>query len=135
MSPLAADVTSDWCMACQTRTPFRCEGTKPDCADMKAHRQRSRVADAMFAKITADLDEQAREIARQCGANELETDTILQVSRLVRHGHEFCDLHIRKDGHEYRFEADWVCRLFRLSASEAPTEVTGAAGTQKPGAA
>lgn len=47
------------------------------------------------------------------GANELEEKTIARFEALIRHGCKFVDLVVRKDGQEYRFEADWLARLFR----------------------
>lgn len=46
-------------------------------------------------------------------ANELEEKTIRELADLVRHGHKFIDIHVRKDAREYHFEGDWLARLFR----------------------
>lgn len=46
-------------------------------------------------------------------ANEPERATIARIEAIVRHGYKFINLHIRKDGQEYGFEADWLARLFR----------------------
>lgn len=65
-----------------------------------------------FAEITRNLDAIAEKVADLAGANEGERRIIREVSRLTRHGHKTMDLTFRKDGKEYRFEADWVARLF-----------------------
>jgi hypothetical protein len=54
-----------------------------------------------------------RRVCEQVQANEPERATIAQLEALVRHGYKFIDLHVRKDGVERHFEADWLARLFR----------------------
>jgi hypothetical protein len=72
-----------------------------------------------FDELTEKLDEQASEIARTVDASDLEAKTIMEISRLVRHGHKCMDLTFRKDGKDYHFQADWIARLFR-SKGERP---------------
>lgn len=68
----------------------------------------------------------AGKVADLTGANSLERETIANFERLVRHGSKFIDLHVRVDGQEYHFEADWLARLFRrdLGALPSPAETT-----------
>ncbi len=53
------------------------------------------------------------DVIRATDANKLEADTIRKFFALTKHGCKFCDLVVRKDGREYRFEADWLVRLGR----------------------
>jgi len=69
-----------------------------------------------FGALTVHLDQQAAKVADLVDANMPERETIMKISRLVRHGHKTMDLTFRKDGVDYRFEADWVARLFRRHA-------------------
>ena len=66
-----------------------------------------------LTKINKELDQQAMQFADQVDANDIERDTILKISRLVRYGHKTMDLTFRKDGQDCRFEADFLARLFR----------------------
>lgn len=51
--------------------------------------------------------------------NDLQKQTLLDVYQLIKHGSKFINLHIRKDGREYHFEADWLKQLFHsLSHTE-----------------
>jgi hypothetical protein len=43
--------------------------------------------------------------------NDLQADSIRQLSDLTRHGYKWIDITVRKDGVERRFEADWVANL------------------------
>ena len=66
-----------------------------------------------FDELNQALDAKAHALADLLDANELQRDTILKISRLVRFGHKTMDLEFRKDGRDYRFEADWIALLFR----------------------
>lgn len=77
-------------------------------------------SDEIFAEAAARGNKNVLAISSIVGANELERRTISDFERLIRHGAKFIDLHVRRDGQEYRFEADWLGRLFRadLPSSE-----------------
>src|SRR5438045_3883729 len=80
--------------------------------------------DDRIAFVRGYCSERAAEIARQVAANELEAATIERFARTVLHGSKFIDLHVRVDGREYHFEADWLARLFRPPAQGMPREAT-----------
>jgi hypothetical protein len=44
---------------------------------------------------------------------DLEAKTIIRMAVLIQRGTQFTDIIIRKDGKEYRFEADWIGELIR----------------------
>ena len=43
--------------------------------------------------------------------NNLQYDTLMKVLKLAKSGTQFTDVHIRKDGKERRFQADWLQHL------------------------
>ena len=71
------------------------------------------MTEAEFAELNRELDAKAHALADLLDVNELQRETILKISRLVRFGHKAMDLEFRKDGRDYRFEADWIALLFR----------------------
>jgi hypothetical protein len=129
------------CVVCKTPTIYACSdcaidtaGTvrvhvceKPDCqrkheelhpesqpefiSDITLEARKAQEVD--FAGITRRLDAIGERVADLVDANDPERNTIREISKLVRHGHKCMDLTFRKDGKEYRFQADWVARLFR----------------------
>jgi hypothetical protein len=68
-------------------------------------------------RAEADKARNIAAIVARVDANELEAKTISEFARLVYHGYKFIDIHVRKDGREYRFEGDWLARLFRGDAA------------------
>lgn len=59
----------------------------------------------MAAPTLADYVDQRLSIT------ETQKETLLSVHDLIKHGYKFINLHIRKDGREYHFEADWLRQL------------------------
>lgn len=89
------------------------QGPRRGFVDLSAEREAREVG----ARAAMEGERRVAEIARYVEANELEIETMARFEELVRHGYKFIDLHVRKDGKEYRFEADWLARLFRKQAS------------------
>lgn len=70
-------------------------------------------SDRIFAEARAAGEAGVDRISAIVEANQLEARTIARFENLVRHGYKFIDIVVRKDGQEYRFEGDWLSRLFR----------------------
>ncbi len=70
-------------------------------------------SDKIFEEAKVRGENNAARIAELSCSNSLEETTIERFERLTRHGAKSVDLLVRKDGQEYRFEADWLARLFR----------------------
>lgn len=71
----------------------------------------------VLAKVR-EQEKTAAIISKLVDANEGEARIIAEYAAMTRHGCKFSDLHVRKDGVEKRFEADWLYRLFRLTPQE-----------------
>jgi hypothetical protein len=58
--------------------------------------------------------------------NELQIETIDKILSLTKHGAKSIDVEIRKDGKEYRFQADWIKHL-KFTPQLRSQEITGGA--------
>jgi hypothetical protein len=45
--------------------------------------------------------------------NDSQRKDVMEFYDLVRHGSKFINLHVRVDGSEYHFDADWLKNLLR----------------------
>lgn len=76
-------------------------------------------------EVQAEIADLQRQIARQheldtileafisaLVINQSQAESIRKLARTIRHGAKFVDIHVRKDGQEYHFEADWLKQLF-----------------------
>lgn len=62
--------------------------------------------------------EQTAAIEQMLGLNQLQMDTINKLLNMIYHGYKSIDILVRKDGQEYRFEADWLAKMLRLTIEE-----------------
>lgn len=69
--------------------------------------------EARIAQAAAAGQAEAARVADRVKANAAERQNIARLEELVRYGFKFIDITVRKDGQEYRFEGDWLARLFR----------------------
>lgn len=66
-----------------------------------------------FSGLREKIEGHAEAVIARVEANDMEAATIKKVAQLIAPGAKCIDITFRKDGREYRFEADWIARLFR----------------------